>query len=199
METNQTQHSAFVFRPMKQRLLILGLGGKEWLIVVLTAIMGAILAFMLGFWTHIDYVDRSKTEINNDTAALNQQQRALKSMESYQEGLIKGSNPTMPSEDVQNLAKLAQENGVTSSMNSGEISELVAKQELGSVPNIPDIPRWLIFFFVPTLVVAGFQAEVIHNSSIYKEGKRTLKNAMKQHNYYSNPAQYMKKYERKAI
>ncbi len=188
---------AYVFKPMKQRLQVLALGGREWAVVVLVMAVGAALAFALGFWTHIEEVDVAQTQITNQQSALKEQRTAAKKAARLEAASAKGEKSTSTlSEKDRELYQQAQDNGITSETTDEEIEAMVPRTELAARPVIPDIPRWMIFFFAPSLVAAALQAELFHNSSIAKELKRAARNAADQHSFASAPQAYMEAHER---
>lgn len=195
------REQAYVFKPMKQRLQVLALGGREWAVVVLVAAAGAALAFALGFWTHIEQVDVAQTQITNQQSALREERTAAKKAARADAAAARGdkSSSSALSTKDRELADQATADGITAETTDEEIAAMVPTTELAPRPVIPDIPRWMLFFFAPALAAAALQAELFHNSSIARELERACRNAAAQHRFESAPQRYMEAHEERLV
>ena len=183
---------AFVFKPMKYRLTVLGLGGKEWAVTVAIAAVCALAAWGLGFWTHEAAAEVPQAEQNAQASSLRDQRNAMQRLETRErasgshEAAVAGA-----SEADKKLIEQAEGSGITADTSDSEISGMVVKERLQPTPVIPDVPRWMGVFFAPTLVAAALQAELFHNSSIVKELGRLVRNWASQHDFASDPEGFM--------
>lgn len=184
--------TAYVFKPMKQRLTVIGMGGKEWGVVILVAIIGALLAFALGYVKTVETLSYNVSEMSSMQSDYKSEWEALTKYEEIQSS---SSTNAYISESNLELAQKAIEDGISTDMSIEEVYALIPTTYQSLEPIIPDIPRWALFFFLPTIISGALQAELIHNSSIYKELKRGLKNWQNQHTFVSNPNQFMQQYE----
>ena len=66
-----------VFKPMRKRRMLLGLGLKEWMRVAFALIVGAALAFSLGSWKHEVEVALTATELQEAYGHYSLYQNAL--------------------------------------------------------------------------------------------------------------------------
>ena len=78
-----------------------------------------------------------------------------------------------------------------------ELAAKVESRRVEQLPFIPDVPRWMVLFFGSTLLMAGIQAEVLHNTSIWREAKRLARNALAQHDFPSDREGWMERHEKK--
>ena len=187
---------AYVFKPMKQKLQVLALGGKEWAIIVLVAAIGAALAFVLGYWTHPAEVSIKSDTINSQIATLQSERKAVQRKASNDEQAAAGKHVSALSSSDQDLVAAAAAAGITKDTTDEEIEAMVPTTEVQQQPVIPDIPRWMVFFFAPTLITAALLAELFHNSSIANELRRVAKNARAQHSFGSDPQLFMSQHEK---
>lgn len=190
------EHEAFVFKPMKSRLTVLGLGGREWLVTVCIAAACALAAYGLGFWTHDVAVDVPAAEQSDQLSKLTDERRAMQRLDARTSA--QGSREkaiASATESDQELISRAEKAGVESSMTDEELKALVTRQRVETQPVIPDIPRWFALFFAPTLTAAALQAELFRNSSIKKEVQRVVRNAAAQHEFRSDPNGFMEECE----
>ena len=192
-----TERDAFVFKPMKYRLTVLGLGGKEWAVTVAVAAVCALAAWGLGFWTHDAPAQVPQAEQSAQASSLREQRSAMQRLETREKA--SGSREAAldgASESDKRLSEQAQASGVTGATTDSELSALVERERIEPAPVIPDVPRWMAVFFAPTLLAAALQAELFHNSSITKELGRLVRNWAGQHVYASDPERFMEACER---
>ena len=193
----EQNHFAYVFKPLKQRLTVLGLGGKEAVCVLATAAVGALLAWSLGGWTHAVTVPVSETEQSNQYAKLESQRAAMQRAEAAEKEAEAGHGEARLSQSDQDAVAAGLAAGISAASSDEELRAKVETEKISQAPVVADVPRWMAFFFAPTLAVAAVNAELFHNSTILKEARRLARNARAQHDFPSDGEEWMERHEGK--
>lgn len=177
-----------VFKPMRRRRMLLGLGLKEWMRVAASILLGAILALSLGGWTHTADIPLTATDLQEEFGHLSAAQAALQKSERLMESL--GVNDACAidlTNEERALASEALSLGIASDMGRDELTELISKTREQVVPVIPNIPRWMVCLGVPIVVVVLLSVEVAHGTNLLNESKRLLAHLRSQRIYISSP------------
>lgn len=178
-------YSGPVFKQMPKKSSIFGLGLKEWAYVILTGAIGALVAFSLSNITHIEVQELSLSERNNRIVTLQHERDALVVLAECQNDMNSLTS------DAQAKALAGQEDGLTAGTTDEEIEQMVPTTKEIAVSTLPAVPRWMLCFLAPTLIVAGGSANIVHGSSIFGELSRVIRNERRQELYLSRPKEYI--------
>lgn len=184
---------AYVYKPMKLRTTIFGCGWQEWLKIAAVAAIGALLAWLLGYWVQPTEVSLNYSERLEQVEQLQDQRDAAARIAAIT-GSSSSSSGSASTSD-QELALEGEENGITAKTTDDEIESMVPMTKIQNMPVIPDVQRWMVFFFAPALITFGLNAELIHNSSLLKELRRVYRNWRAQHDFSSRPEEFMQRLE----
>ena len=183
-----------VFKPMRRRRMLLGLGLKEWMRVATSLLLGAFLALSLGGWTHTADIPLTATDLQEEYGRLSAAQAALQKSERLMASLgIDDVRAMDLTSEERALASEALSLGITSDMGRDEITELIPKTREQTVPVIPDIPRWMLCLGLPLALSVLMSVEVSHNTNLSKEAKRLIAHLRSQRVYTSMPKAYARK------
>lgn len=182
-----------VFKPMRKRRMLLGLGLKEWMRVAGALALGAVLALSLGGWKHEADVTLTAAELQERYAHYSVCQTALQKAESMIEatGATDARAVDLTPEERASVA-LAEELGIESSMERDELIALIPKSETRVVPVIADIPRWMICLGAPLVLTVLLSVEVSHNTTLSREAGRFIAFMRSQRVFTSMPKAYAK-------
>lgn len=172
----------YVFKPMPKKGSAFGITLKGWAAVLLTAALGAGLAFALGSWKHVETVDLNFAERSVYVDELTDERDALAAVDKATGRLA---------DETYALAEAGEADGLSASTTDEEIDAMAPSTKEAWVPVIPDVPRWMAFFFAPTLVVAAGCMQFVHNSCFFAEAARWARNARVQREFRSRPYEYM--------
>ncbi|WP_276666808.1 hypothetical protein [Senegalimassilia anaerobia] len=182
-----------VFKPMRKRRMLLGLGLKEWMRVAFALIVGVALAFSLGNWKHEVEVALTATELQEVYGHYSLYQNALQKVEQMKSasGTSDMAALDLTADERTQIAE-AHALGITSGMDRDELTELIPKSERRTMPVIPDIPRWMACLGIPLVLAVLLNVEVSHNTTLSKEAARVASHMRSQRVYSSKPRTYMK-------
>lgn len=183
-----------VFKPMRKRRMLLGLGLKEWIRVACALLVGAALAFSLGSWQHSTEVSLTATELQEIYGRYSLYQSALQKAEQMK--TASGASDTAALDlTADERARIAEAHvlGITADMDRDELAELIPKSERRTMPVIPDIPRWMACLGIPLVLAVLLNVEVSHNTTLSKEVARVIAHMRSQRVYTSKPKAYLKK------
>lgn len=182
-----------VFKAMRKRRMLLGLGLKEWMRVAGSLIIGAMLAFSLGGWKHETDVSLTATELQEAYGRYSLYQNALQKADQMRSA-SGASDMSVLDLTADERAQIAEAHalGITSGMDRDELTELIPKSERRTMPVIPDIPRWMACIGIPLVLAVLLNVEVSHNTTLSKEAARVIAHMRSQRIYSSKPRTYMK-------
>lgn len=182
-----------VFKPMRKRRMLLGLGLKEWMRVAGALALGAALALALGGWQHEADIALTASELQERYAGYSVCQSVLQKAESMiaATGATDEQAVDLTPDERASIA-LADELGIDSSMDRDELIALIPKSETRVVPVIADIPRWMICLGVPLVLTVLLSVEVAHNTTLSREAGRFISFMRSQRVFSSMPKAYVK-------
>ncbi len=182
-----------VFKPMRKRRMLLGLGLREWMRVAGALTFGAMLALALGSWQHETDVSLTAAELQERYARYSVCQTALQKAESMLEatGVTDARSMDLTPDERASIA-LAKELGIEASMDRDELIALIPKSEARTVPVIADVPRWMICLGAPLVLTVLLNVEVSHNTTLSREAGRFIAFMRAQRVFISMPKAYLK-------
>ncbi len=183
-----------VFKAMRRRRMLLGLGLREWMRVGLALLLGAAIALALGGWRHEADVQLTATEIQEQYGRYGLYQSALQKAERMAEatGVDNVSALDLTADERSQIAE-ARMLGITADMDREALADLVPKSERRVVPVVPDIPRWMACLGTPLVLTVLLNVEVSHNTTLSKEAGRFASFMRSQRVFLSEPRAYMRK------
>ncbi len=183
-----------VFKPMRRRRMLLGLGLREWLRVAAALAAGAALAFALGGWRHEADVQLTATELQEEYSRLSVMQGALQKAERMAEASGAADEAALDlTAEERSLIGEARALGIGASMEREELAALIPPTERRVVPVIADIPRWMLCLGAPLVVTVLLNVEVAHNTTLAREAARFIAFRRGQREFSSMPRVYMRK------
>lgn len=182
-----------VFKPMRKRRMLLGLGLKEWLRVAGSLVIGAMLALSLGTLKQEADVTLNASELQEQYGKFSLYQNALQKAESMMEAAGTDNIDAIDlTADERSLVANARFSGIDAQMDRDQLIELIPKTERRVIPVFPDIPRWMFCLGIPLVITVLLSVEVSHNTTLSREGSRYLAFMGSQRVFESTPKAYLK-------
>ena len=182
-----------VFKPMRKRRMLLGLGLKEWMRVVGSLVIGAMLALSLGTLRQEADVALNASELQEQYGRYSLYQSTLQTAESMMDAAGTDSIEAIDlTADERSFVANARYLGIDAQMGRDELIELIPKSELRVIPVFPDIPRWMFCLGIPLVITVLLSVEVSHNTTLSREGSRYLGFMSSQRVFDSTPKAYLR-------
>lgn len=183
-----------VFKAMRRRRMLLGLGLKEWLRIAASLVIGAALAIALGGWTHVADIPLTASDLQEEYGRYSSYQAALQKSEKLMDAAgIDDIFAIDLTQDERALAGEALSLGITADMGREELTGLIPKSATQIVPVIPDIPRWMVCLGLPLVITVLLNVEVSHNTTLSREASRLIAHLRSQRTFTSMPNSYARK------
>lgn len=182
-----------VFKPLRKRRMLLGLGLKEWLRVAAALMIGALLTLSLGTLKQESDVTLNASELQEQYGKYSLYQTALQKAESMMSAAGTSSIESIDlTADERSLVANARYLGIDSTMDRDALIELIPKSERRIIPVFPDIPRWMLCLGIPLVITVLLSVEVSHNTTLSREGSRYIAFMSSQRVFDSTPKAYLR-------
>lgn len=182
-----------VFKPMRKRRMLLGLGLREWLRVAAALALGALLALSLGTLRQETEVALNASELQEQYSKYSLYQSALQKAEAM---MANAGTDDMDAIDLTADERVTVANalylGIDTSMDRDELIGLIPKTETRVMPVFPDTPRWMLCLGIPLMITVLLSVEVSHNTTLAQEGSRYLAFMGSQRLFDSTPKAYLR-------
>lgn len=180
-----------VFRPLKERVTIAGMGFRDWARTLVVAGAGAALAVGLAGWTHTVSEPLSAPELSS---AQSRYEAILEDVDALQERMESTGASSVRDVDATESERESWEQGlelgIRAGMSEEQVDALVPDAQDVEEPVIADLTRWLAFCIVPTVLAIGVQFESFQNSSLAAEFGRWRRVRRRTPVYASDPRRY---------
>lgn len=192
---SQTRTSAPVYKPLKSRSAIAGIGAGELGKILLVLAIGICAFLATGMWRHAEQVPLTQSEALAELAELTSAQEASRNVRDMlaSTGASSVSEIDLTERDAE-LYRRAIALGITSATTREELVEMLPASKEEILPVVSDPIRGIALIGIPLLVFVGGHLEYSHGSCIAKDIGRMARNARSQHVYLSQPKQYVKEH-----
>lgn len=189
----QSHTSAPVYKPLKTRSAIAGIGASEFGKILLMLAIGAGAFFGTGLWRHAAQVPLTQSEALAELTELTAIQETTTKVRDLitSTGAASVSEIDLTERDAERYQR-AVALGITPSTSRDELLAMVPTSKEEILPVVSDPVRGIVLIAIPLFVFVAGHLEYSHGSCIAKDLKRMLRNARSQHVYLSQPKKYVK-------
>lgn len=187
--------AAPVYKPLKNRSSVMGLGAPEFLKILLILAVGIGSWFATGLWTHA--VDANLSQ-NEALAELTELQALQETAASVQSMFERTGAKTVDELDLTDTDKSKYQQavslGITSATERDELVEMIPETKREVRPVVSDPIRAILLIVVPVLLFVAVHIEYDHGCTLIKDVRRVVKNARRPHVYVSRPKVFVKEH-----